>query len=113
MNDGDKASIRIVGPNSKFFPSPGRSPEPVAATHGLKLQPMLEEAIKTKSFPEGETKLLYAYRKQRLKERGLIVATRTVRLTSNCPRDNCTLWFCSLLWACVSPARYASKATVP
>jgi hypothetical protein len=40
----------------------------LASTQDLKLQPMLDEAIKTKIFPEGETKLLEAYRRQGLKE---------------------------------------------
>jgi hypothetical protein len=48
---------KLVDPNS-----------PLATTQDLKLQSMLDDAIKTNIFPEGETKLLNAYRRHGLKE---------------------------------------------
>jgi hypothetical protein len=40
----------------------------LATSQDLSLQPMLDEAIKLGIFPEGQTKLLRAYRRQGLKE---------------------------------------------
>jgi hypothetical protein len=41
---------------------------PLSTREDLSLQPMLDEAIKLGIFPEGQTKLLQAYRRQGLKE---------------------------------------------
>src|SRR5260221_8140808 len=41
----------------------------LSARQDLSLQPMLDEAIKLNIFPEGQTKLRHAYRRQGLKKR--------------------------------------------
>jgi hypothetical protein len=47
----------------------GDGGSPLATCQDLALKPMLDDAIKTKVFEEGETKLLDAYRRNGLKER--------------------------------------------